>query len=77
MQITFDRALKSIIIGDDTANAVVDDLEDFVKGRMEDAIKTLESSIDALRSQLTLFSILIFVTGLLIAAGPTIAKLVP
>ena len=77
MQITFDRALKSIIIGDDTANAVVDDLEDFVKGRMEDAIKPLESSIDALRSQLTLFSILIFVTGLLIAAGPTIAKLVP
>ena len=77
MQITFDRALKSIIIGDDTANAVVDDLEDFVKGRMEDAIKPLESSIDALRSQLTLFSILIFVTGLLIAAGPTMAKLVP
>ena len=48
-----------------------------MKGRMEDAIKPLESSIDALRSQLTLFSILIFVTGLLIAAGPTIAKLVP
>ena len=77
MQITFYRALKSIKIGDDTANVVVDDLEDFMKGRMEDAIKPLQSSIDALRSQLTLFSVLIFFTGLLIAAGPTIAKLIP
>ena len=77
MQITFYRALKSIEIGDDTANAVVDDLENFMKGRMEDAINPLQSPIDALRSQLTLFRVLIFFTGLLIAAGPTIAKLVP
>ena len=77
MQISFYRALKSIKIGDDMATAVVDDLEEFMKGRMEDAIKPLQSSIDALRSQLTLFSILIFFTGLLIAAGPTIAKLIP
>ena len=77
MQITFYRALKSIKIGDDTANVVVDDLEDFMKGRMEDAINPLQSPIDALRSQLTLFRVLIFFTGLLIAAGPTMAKLVP
>lgn len=77
MQVTLFKALKSIKIDDNTATAVVDDLEDYMKGRMEDAVKPLSDQIAALRSQLTLFSVLIFFVGLMLAAGPIVAKLLP
>ncbi|MFZ4748618.1 MAG: hypothetical protein ACOYLK_17320 [Sphingomonas sp.] len=44
---------------------------------MEDAVKPLSDQIAGLRSQLSLFGVLIFFVGLMIAAGPSIAKLVP
>ena len=47
-----------------------------MKGRMEDAIKPLQEQLAGLRSQLTLFSILISFIGVLIAAGPSLAKLI-
>jgi hypothetical protein len=48
-----------------------------MKGRMEDAVKPLSDQIAGLRSQLSLFGVLIFFVGHMIAAGPSIAKLVP
>ena len=77
MQVTLFKALQSIKIDDDTATAVVDDLEDYMKGRMEDAVKPLSDQIAGLRNQLSLFGVLIFFVGFMIAAGPSIAKLVP
>lgn len=87
MQVALFKALKSIKIDDQTATAVVDKLEEHLEHMIKDATKNLEaqnkaleSKLDGLRSQITLFSILLSIIGLGVvvatAVGPAIAKLV-
>ena len=47
MQITLFKALKAIKVDDDTASAVVVQLEDFIVRKVEDANKGIEAQLRA------------------------------
>ena len=82
MQITLFKALQSIKIHDDQAEAVVARLELHVESVMNNNIKAVEAklvgmqaTLDAMKMQINFIGIMLGIIGLAIAAGPIVAKL--
>lgn len=70
------KALKSIGIDDERATDVVNELEAYMKGRMEDVTKPLEGKIEDLSKTINRFAALVALLAAATAFGPAIAKLV-
>jgi hypothetical protein len=73
MQVTLFKALKSIKIDDATATSVVDDLEAFMKSRMEEVTKPIEAKLTMLQWMIGIVGGMIAIGALF---GPIFSKLV-